>query len=447
MKLFKKIRSDASGNVAMIFALTLLPIAAFVGAALDFSRQVQSEQDLQFALDSAVLRATNLLESIDPNVIIPETVEANLKATHLNSNGVNYDINVTNAPFSRSVEVTARAQLDTTLLSVIGIKTLDVTATSGAEQSTKFTEISLALDISSSMAGAKLASMQSASSQFVDTVFASGVPGRTHVNLIPFGGSVNIGEEFDDYVTPLAGAILDPLEADYDQTNLGEGNYRFSDGHNCVENTIDDFDIEDIPANSRSQVPHFWSFFNFNPWCPPENNAAIFIGDSPTDIKDTISNFTLSDGTGMHTGMLWALKALSPQLRGSFNSSNTRPRNFNVNRVTKVIVLMADGGISQQLRPLDPTSNTTNGGGNQNDGNLLLTQLEALDRMRMACDLAKDRNITVYTIAFEVNSIFAENTLRNCATTPDFFFDSTTVDLDATFAAIATSIGSLSLIQ
>ena len=118
MKLFKKIRSDASGNVALIFALTLLPIAAFVGASMDISRQVQSDQDLQFALDSAVLSAVNLLQGGDPTILIPEVVEANLKGSHLNDTNIVYNIDITDAPFSRSVSVTASAQLDTTLLSL-----------------------------------------------------------------------------------------------------------------------------------------------------------------------------------------------------------------------------------------------------------------------------------------------------------------------------------------
>ena len=134
----------------------MLPISIFIGASVDFSRQLSAESDLQYAIDSAVLNAANLLQDADPATAIPEYVEANLKATHLNSAAITYDINVTEAAFSRTVSVTARAMIDTTLLGIIGISELDVVASSSAGQSFKFTEVSLVLDISSSMEGCLL---------------------------------------------------------------------------------------------------------------------------------------------------------------------------------------------------------------------------------------------------------------------------------------------------
>jgi Flp pilus assembly protein TadG len=40
------------GNIAVIFAIALLPVLAFVGAAVDYSRAVQTRSAMQAARDS-----------------------------------------------------------------------------------------------------------------------------------------------------------------------------------------------------------------------------------------------------------------------------------------------------------------------------------------------------------------------------------------------------------
>ena len=446
----------------MIFAICLIPIAAFIGASIDFSRQLSAENDLQYAVDSAVLQAANLLQDVDPNLVIPEYVELNLKGVHLNATGITYEIDVTEAAFSRTVNVTARAKLDTTLLGVMGLSELDVVAVSSAGQSFKFTEVSLVLDISSSMEGSQFTSLKSASSDFIDTLFDAGAQGRTSFNLIPFGGNVNIGDLFDNYATPMAGAIVDPGEADYDLTNVATAGYRFSDGEECIEYVPGDYDLGDILGQSRSQVPHFWAFRNFHAWCPVDQNMALFNSSNRSTLKDAISNLTLSDGTATDIGAMWGLKSLSPQLKGKLGGdSNFRPRNFNSNSVTKVMVLMADGGITDQRRPIDPDINSihTNAGadndptqiqtspssGNGNNQTEVITEAEATARLNTMCQLARDNGILVYTIAFQVNSQKDEDLLRSCASEPSFFYDVVNLDLEATFSSIASSIGSLAL--
>ena len=462
MKPYKQFRNDTSGNVAMIFAICLIPVAAFVGASIDFSRQLSAENDLQYAVDSAVLNAANLLQDVDPNTVIPEIVELNLKAAHLNSTAISYEIDVTDAPFSRTVSVTARAMLDTTLLGIVGLSELEVVASSSASQSFKFTEVSLVLDISSYMEGIQFTNMQAAASDFVDTLFDAGAQGRTSFNLIPFGGNVNIGNLFDNYATPMANAIVDPAEADYDLNNVATAGYRFSDGEECIEYVIGDYDLGDISGQPRSQVPHFWAFRNFHPWCPIDNNTALFNNSNRDELKDAINNFTLSDGTATDIGAMWGLKALSPQLKGRLGGdSSFRPRNFDSERVTKVMVLMADGGITDQRRPTDPDISsihtnaaadndplqiqTSGSPGNGNNRSDIISEAEATGRLNTMCQLARDNDILVYTIAFQVTAQNDEDLLRSCATAPEFFYDVDNLDLESTFSSIASSIGSLTL--
>lgn len=54
LKLFGR---EVSGNVAMIFGLSIVPVILFAGAAIDYSRALATKTDLQNALDAAVLAA------------------------------------------------------------------------------------------------------------------------------------------------------------------------------------------------------------------------------------------------------------------------------------------------------------------------------------------------------------------------------------------------------
>src|ERR1700722_7301931 len=49
----RRFRRDKSGNIAIIFALTLLPVLSAVGCAIDYSRATQLRSKLQAAADAA----------------------------------------------------------------------------------------------------------------------------------------------------------------------------------------------------------------------------------------------------------------------------------------------------------------------------------------------------------------------------------------------------------
>jgi len=51
------------GNIAMTFALTLVPLLSFVGAAIDYSRAAKARTSMQAALDSTALMLSKDLSS------------------------------------------------------------------------------------------------------------------------------------------------------------------------------------------------------------------------------------------------------------------------------------------------------------------------------------------------------------------------------------------------
>ena len=48
-----RFRAAENGNIAVIFAIALVPLLGFVGAAIDYSRATTARSAMQSALDSA----------------------------------------------------------------------------------------------------------------------------------------------------------------------------------------------------------------------------------------------------------------------------------------------------------------------------------------------------------------------------------------------------------
>lgn len=125
---WRQFRSRDDGQVAVIFALALLPLVGGVGAAVDYSRGSQVKTGLQGALDSAVLAA-----AIDGG--------ANWQTAALNTftGNVNSKSSVVGTPtfkledgiYSGSIS----ASLPTSFIGVIGVPAISINAKSAATTS------------------------------------------------------------------------------------------------------------------------------------------------------------------------------------------------------------------------------------------------------------------------------------------------------------------------
>ena len=153
---------------------------------------------------------------------------------------------------------------------------MTVSAQTTAIQSSTNVELAMVLDISSSMRGDKLAKLKEAADDFVDQILNDKNIALTSINLIPFGGTVNIQSLFDELAVPEASATVDPNSTEYNKsTNVPNLLFRFTDGDKCIEYRHDEFDSGMLPNFQRAQVPHFWKWNNFNPWCPQDESAVL----------------------------------------------------------------------------------------------------------------------------------------------------------------------------
>lgn len=453
-----RLRRDESGNVAILTALCALPLIVAACGSVDVLRMTATQERLQIMLDSATLASASLTQSGSVADVVDEYMEAN-QPTGAVWDTLSYTTTIVDESLSsREVKINASVKLKTPFLSLIGLSEQTVTAESTALQSQTDIEISMVMDISSSMKGDKLKNLRSSSKSFIDLMLGDDLVDQTSINLILFGGTVNIGSTlFDKYAVPADTTNTDPPDSYYQAgTDVPYLVSRFTHGNTCIEYQDTDFSLSAIGGKSHPQVPNFTRYGAKNDWCPRTNTESIFNSNSASSLKSRIDEMTLSDGTGMDIGAMWGAKALSPNLRGELGGDFTdRPADFDDSNTMKVAVIMSDGDITDQTRPKSPTSeekpDIDRGGSPRQTivakGNTSVDPATAHNAMayyKRMCDLMRSNGIYVYTIGYQIKSgSVSDVLLKYCARSASDYYHVEGVDLSSAFNSIAASINSL----
>jgi Flp pilus assembly protein TadG len=125
-----RLARDERGNIAVIFAIALLPVLSFVGAAIDYSRAAHARTAMQGALDSAALMvAKNLSDGKITADQVPTAGAAYFAAlyTHTGSQNVKASATYTanNGGKGSTVTMTASGEIKSQFMQIAGFPTLD----------------------------------------------------------------------------------------------------------------------------------------------------------------------------------------------------------------------------------------------------------------------------------------------------------------------------------
>lgn len=136
-RLLARFVCDRRGNIAVIFALALVPLLSFVGAAVDYSLAARAKTKLAAALDTAVLVATAKSE-ITKSASAAQSDALNAFAGQMSAQGLttnSVSINVSDSVTTRTATGAATTVVTTYFMGLVGYKTLGVSATSTAAAS------------------------------------------------------------------------------------------------------------------------------------------------------------------------------------------------------------------------------------------------------------------------------------------------------------------------
>ena len=183
-----------SANVAMMFGLSLLPLAIAAGAGLDFANAMMVRNDMADALDAAALAlgAQNNLSSTDANTLAQKVFDANYKGT--GSPTVTPHFN------GQQVSVSASESVATTLLALVGKPYLDISVDTLVVWGQTRLWVALVLDNTGSMSEtdstgtSKMTALKNASHSLLTTLQGvSGNAGDVQAAIVPFARDVKVG--------------------------------------------------------------------------------------------------------------------------------------------------------------------------------------------------------------------------------------------------------------
>lgn len=227
----------------------------------------------------------------------------------------------------------------------------------------------------------------------------------------------------------------------------------------------------DASADTLSYVPDGTRVVGPNVSC---GDPIMMLTNKKETVINKIESLVPWDGGGTMTnlGLAWGFRTISPRWNGLWPEAPALPSTAPQDEVKKVLVVLTDGqnAFWPNWKPFDytaygrldegvlPDGQGKRIGQSLNNGNTQSHQdrarAELNKRTAETCENIKKAGITVYAITFDVDSLpTSESTeiqslFRNCATNPNFYFDSPDSEaLGEAFSAIAQSISQLRLSQ
>ena len=427
-KLISRFISSKDGNVAVLLSLSFFALFLAMGTAIDVKSMHKNREDLQRISDAAALAAVNYQGTTEEKkVAFQDFLERFAEQTGYENDIVTttLDINENSQTVSLSTNLTSPHELSF-LSGIYGTQKLGVS--SSVVAGNEDIEVVLVIDISSSMAGARLTEAKKSAEFFVKEVLSNQpINGTVSVSLVPFGGTVRVPKE-------LSYLLQSPSEGieEYSKYWIDE------EWNQCFEYTIQQVKDGISVDGSYKVTPDFYSWHRTNPWCPRAGNEFIPLTDDAEKLTETIEDLSLSDGTGSDHGMMWAYENLNSvwkdKLPGGLENT---PAEFRQS-TKKIIVFMTDGGITAQhyLRDQYMTGSPIYFSRRK----VLISLNNTLSAYHSICDKAKADDIEIYTIGYNLRRTSQETQLRECATSNSHYLDAFSGNLESVFRNIAAAI-------
>jgi Flp pilus assembly protein TadG len=410
---------DARGNVAIMFALATLPLVAFSGAALDYSRASNVKTELQSAVDATVLALSRepTTEASDAfNTKARAFFDMNFKPG-VPSTVTTFSPNRVQNKFHLYVKVSVK----TTLLNTVGFTSLDIATQGDAMFGSKNLEVVMALDNTGSMNDSgKIAALRTAATNLVNTVSAAATSYNTvKIGMVPFATRVKV-----DPATYKTASWIDFTGTTTNCTqsfNWSTWSYvttcspiNKNTWTGCIQDRASPLDVSDDAVTAATST-----MYPATPTCNSQEgglSTVVPLTDNYAGLKTAISGMTAGGNTNVTIGVAWAMALLSKQ------APFTEGAPASDLNTAKFMIVLTDGDNTQ---------------------NAVTSNQSSIDaRTTLACTNAKAM-ATVYTIrVIDGNA----SLLRNCATDPSKYYEvSSASQLDPVFQAIAAQITSLRL--
>jgi Flp pilus assembly protein TadG len=437
---------DRRGDVAIIFALMLLPMFMIIGLAVDYGRFLSARHQTLAATDAAVLAGARALQTNGGDQAAALALALNFYNQEIKSRiKVKSDtIGFAISDNATAVVATGNASVATPFMGLAGTGSLPLLHSNGKDYSKAVLavggnaetnlEIGMMLDVSGSMGtGTKLDDMKDAANDLIDIVVWSDQSKFTsRVAIVPFSGDVQP-------TTSLLASATNPTAAAQITLTTSSGYYLTSTVYKrsaCVGERAGK-DYSDTAPGANHYVLREYTASGS---CSINAKGVLVPMTSDKSVLHTKITALVDGGnTAGHVGTAWTYYMLSPKW-ASVLPSSSKPVAYGTAATQKIAILMSDGEYNQEHDSKGVATGSSNAGSSVN-GTDSPTQAKAI------CTSMKANGIEVYTVGFALGgNATAIGTLSNCATDADHFYNSTTGDdLKAAFRDIALKISTLYL--
>lgn len=220
-----RLLGDERGATAVMLAVLLVPLIAFVGLSVDTARAYFLKARLNQAIDAAALAGGRVFFETDRNQDVKDFFAANFPDGFMGSTVSPLTINAD--PIEGSIEVMASATMETTFLTLVGQSSITVSARTVVQRAERGMELVLVMDNTGSMStNNRIGNMRSAAHELVSILYGSktSIP-DFYVSIVPYAATVNVGDANDGW---LATGAIDQLTYEYPESEVSSSNCRGS---------------------------------------------------------------------------------------------------------------------------------------------------------------------------------------------------------------------------
>lgn len=456
-------------TIVVAWAGALLAIMLVAGATIDMARHQAADKQVQYALDMAGLaaarhsRANPGLSDDELKQHAQSYFDAQIPSRRgLSLNALSLSWNADQDELSLSIEGT----VPTTIMQIAGKETLGInTSAQVSVGKPSEVEIALVLDMSHSMGtGGRIDALRAAATDLVDTVIPGDESDNVKISIVPFGTYVNVGMDkggeswlsvpgsetnTDDIcsgnqecTTTQVSCLIDGIESTCDDKVCRDLDvpgtpvcYEFSEHlswHGCVQSRRDPNDTRDtLNYSSTNIIPGMTS-----PAADACATPITALTNQSEDLKDAINTLSPRGLTYIPAGIMWGARTLSdhaPFDEGEDHDTLKARGGF------KTIILMSDGANTlylQQKSHEDLADKDIHPAWHNDQKD------DADERTLAACTHAKDLEVEIYVVSFEVSDEDTNTLLKACSSSEDthFFLAADAQGLKDAFAAIANAL-------
>jgi Flp pilus assembly protein TadG len=444
--LASRFRAAQEGNIAATFAFAIIPVLAFVGAALDYSRTNTARSSMQAALDStALMLSRDLSQGTITTAQVSSKATTYFAALYNNKDAANVSVTASYTPGTSSsgstVVASGTGSVTSQFMGVAGVPNMNFGASSTSTWGSNLLRVALVLDNTGSMANNnKIGALQTAAKNLVTQLSAlAHNNGDVMISVVPFEIDVNVGtsnvnaswvrwdswdpsnypNSYYPYNTWCSGGYwmtMVQCQGHGYTWNHTVGTPSHSQWNGCVTDRDQSYDVDATTPTAKST----YFLADQDQSCPA---AAIQpLTYNWTTINSTINAMSPGGATNQTIGLQWGWFSLLQQdpLNAPAEATGTGYQH--------IIILFTDG--------LNTGDRWYGDFGSQS------SQVDA--RMRTLCDNIKTSGVTIYTVQIDTDGAGQSAVLPYCASgTSNFFMLTQPSQIATAFSQIGTQIAKL----